>query len=58
MPARMVDLHEAGTLRLYRTLFGLANDLTQSRAIQAPSGTTISNQLLTNPSRVNGLESK
>jgi len=55
---RMVELHEAGTLRLDRTLFGLADELTQSRAIQAASGATASNQLLTNASTVNGLESK
>ncbi len=55
---RMVELHETGTLRLDRTLFGLADELTQSRATQAASGTTASNQLPTNASTVNGLESK
>jgi len=54
----MVELHEAGTLRLDRTLFGLADELTQSRATQAASGTAASNQLLTNASRANGLEGK
>jgi hypothetical protein len=55
---RMVELHEAGTLRLDRTLFGLADELTQSRVIQAASGTVVSNQFLTNASETNGLESK
>jgi len=54
----MVELHEAGTLRLDRTLFGLADELTQSRATQAASGTTASSQLLTNASKANGLKSK
>lgn len=31
---RMVELHEAGTLRLDRTLFGLASELTQARAVK------------------------
>ena len=54
----MVELHEAGTLSLARTLFGLADELTQSRATQAASGMTASHQLLTNASRASGLESK
>ena len=32
---RMVELHEAGTLRLDRTLFGLADELARQRAAQA-----------------------
>ncbi len=55
---RMVELHEAGTLRLDRTLLGLADELTQSRATQAAPGTTASSQLLTNASMANGLEGK
>ena len=31
---RMVELHEAGTLRLDRTLFGLADELTKQRVPQ------------------------
>ncbi len=55
---RMVKLHEAGKLRLGRTLFGLADELTQSRANQAASGTTASDQLLTSACPINDLESE
>ena len=40
----MVDLHEAGSLRLDRTLFGLADELTRQRSNAAIKAKLDSNQ--------------